>query len=131
MDLVDGVVGPDDRISNAHVEVLRKISHNRRIVEHNVTACACGNVVFHNAAVMRYLPQNLHVRVGDTVVWADDTLNEIHAVTFLAGQSLPQIPDWYFTDPTGGTSYDGSTYYNSGALYPADAGRNHSLTLTF
>ena len=95
------------------------------------TSAACGNVVFHNAAVMRYLPQSVHVRVGDTIVWADDTINEIHAVTFLAGQSLPQIPDWYFTDPTGGTSYDGSTYFNSGALYPADAGRNHSLTLTF
>src|SRR5947199_9715485 len=45
MDLVDGVVGPDDRVSNMHVEVLRKISHNRRIVEHNVAACSRGCAV--------------------------------------------------------------------------------------
>ena len=80
---------------------------------------------------MRYGPANLHLRVGDTVTWTDATSNEIHGVTFLAGTPLPQIPDWYASSPTPGTSYDGSTYFNSGALYEADApGQNHSLTLT-
>ena len=36
------------------------------------------------------------------------------------------------SNPTGNTTtYDGSTFFNSGQLYPADAGRGHSLTLTF
>ena len=48
------------------------------------------------------------------------------------GQPLPQVPDWILSSPTGnGISYDGSSYFNSGPLYRADAGRPHSLTLTF
>lgn len=96
------------------------------------TSAACGNVVFHNAAVMRYLPQTVHVRVGDTVAWANDTINEVHGVTFLAGQALPLIPDWYESGPSGNpTSYDGSSFLNSGPLYPADGGRTHSFAVTF
>jgi plastocyanin len=92
---------------------------------------ACGNVVYHNAAVMRYGPASLHMRVGDTVTWADHSANEVHGVTFLAGTPLPPIPDWYFSTPTPGTTYDGSTFFNSSPLYMADApGRDHSLTLT-
>ena len=95
------------------------------------TSAACGNIVFHAATVMRYFPHNLHVHVGDTVVWANDT-SEVHGVTFLAGQPLPSIPGWYNSNPTGnGVPYDGSSFFNSGPLYAADAGRDHSLTLTF
>jgi plastocyanin len=96
------------------------------------TSAACGNIAFHNAAVMRYLPQTIHVHVGDTVEWVNQTINEVHGVTFLTGQALPQIPDWYFEPPTAtGASYDGSTYASSGSLYPADAGRAQSFALTF
>jgi plastocyanin len=100
--------------------------------DNDATSTACGNVVFHSAAVMRYFPQNIHIHVGDTVVWTNDTSNEAHAVVFLAGQPLPQLPEWFLSNPTGnGISYDGSTFFNSGQFYPADAGRGHSLTLTF
>ena len=100
--------------------------------DNGATSDACGNVVYHNAAVMRYGPGSLHVRVGDTVTWANLTSNEIHGVTFLAGTPLPLIPDWYFSPPTPGTSYDGSASFNSAPLYLTDApGRAHSLTLTF
>jgi plastocyanin len=100
--------------------------------DNGATSEACGNVVFHNAAVMSYLPQNVHVRVGDTVVWANNTINEVHGVTFPAGQALPPLPDWYFSGPSGNpTSYDGSSFLNSGPLYGADAGRNHSFAVTF
>jgi plastocyanin len=100
--------------------------------DNGATSDACGNIVFHNAAVMRYLPQNIRIHAGDTVVWTDDTINEPHGVTFLAGQPLPQIPEWYTSSPTGnGGSYDGSTFFNSGLLYPAAPGRPHSLALTF
>jgi len=95
------------------------------------TSDACGNIFSRTATVMRYFPRNVHIHVGDTVVWASDT-SEVHGVTFLAGQPLPPIPDWYFSSPTGNVvPYDGSSYFNSGPLYAADAGRNHSLTLTF
>jgi plastocyanin len=100
--------------------------------DNGTTSVACGDIVFHNAAVMRYFPQNVRIRVGDTVIWADDTINEPHGVTFLAGQPLPQIPEWYISSPTGsGGSYDGSAFFNSGLLYPAAPGRPHSLALTF
>jgi hypothetical protein len=46
--------------------------------------------------------------------------------------ALPPIPDWYSSSPTGnGVPYDGSSFFNSGPLYAADAGRSHSFTLTF
>jgi plastocyanin len=100
--------------------------------DNGATSAACGNVVYRSAAVMRYVPRNLRIHVGDTVVWTNDTSNESHAVTFLAGQPLPQLPDWFLSSPTGnGTSYDGSSYFNSGELYRPDAGRPHNLTLTF
>ena len=96
------------------------------------TSAACGNVVYHSAAVMRYLPQDLHIHVGDTVEWTSDTGNEPHAVTFLAGQPLPQVPEWFLSSSTGNeVSYDGSSYFNSGELYRADTGLAHSLTLAF
>jgi plastocyanin len=101
-------------------------------LDNDATSAACGNIVFHNASVMRDIPRNVHIDVGDTVVWTDNTSNEPHGVTFLAGQPLPPIPDWYMSAPTGnGIRYDGSTYFNSGLLYMADAGRGQSLTLTF
>jgi plastocyanin len=100
--------------------------------DNGVTSAACGNIVFRNASVIRYLPQNVHIHVGDTVVWTNDTLNEPHGVTFLAGQPLPQLPEWERSSPTAnGGSYDGSTFFNSGLLYPASPGRPHSLALTF
>jgi plastocyanin len=100
--------------------------------DNGATSAACGNVVYHSAAVMRYLPQHLRIRVGDTVVWTEDASNQSHGVTFLAGQPLPQVPDWFLSSPTGnGVSYDGSTYFNSGPLYRADSGPPHSLTLIF
>jgi plastocyanin len=95
------------------------------------TSDACGNVAFHSATIERYFPQNIRIHVGDTVTWANDT-SEVHGVTFLAGQPLPQLPEWYDTTPTGnGVTYDGSSFFNSGPLYAADAGRNHNLSLTF
>jgi plastocyanin len=96
------------------------------------TSAACGNVVFHNAAVMRYLPQNIHIHVGDTVAWTDHTSNEQHGVTFLAGHPLPVLPEWFNSTPTANNgSYDGSSFFNSGLLTGGQAGRPCCLTLTF
>lgn len=96
------------------------------------TSAACGNVVFHNAAVIRYLPQNIHIHVGDTVAWTDHTSNEQHGVTFLAGHPLPVLPEWFNSTPTANAgSYDGSSFFNSGLLTGGQAGRPCCLTLTF
>ena len=38
MDLIDGVVGPDHRVSNPHVDVLREKSHDRCVVEFHIAA---------------------------------------------------------------------------------------------
>lgn len=100
--------------------------------DNGATSAACGNVAFHNAAVMRYDPQSIHVRVGDTVVWANNSINEIYGVTFLAGQPLPLVPDWFFAGSSGNpTSYDGTNYLDSGPLYAPDAGRTQSFAVTF
>jgi plastocyanin len=99
--------------------------------DNGATSAACGNVVFHGAAVMRYRPQTIQVHLGDTVVWSNDTI-EIHGVTFLAGPALPLIPDWFFNGPSGNpANYDGSTFLDSGALYAPDAGRTNSFAVTF
>src|SRR2546425_2106821 len=93
----------------------------------DTSAAACGNVVFHNASAMRFLPQKLRVNVGDTIVWTDSP-NGVHSVTFLARQSLPLIPDYAFTSSTGNaTTYDGSSFFDSGTLRPGDS---FVLTLT-
>ena len=93
----------------------------------DTSLAACGNVVFHNASVMRFLPGKLRVNVGDTIVWTDGP-NGVHSVTFLAGHSLPLIPDYVFTSPTGNaTSYDGSSFFDSGTMRPGDS---FVLTLT-
>jgi plastocyanin len=100
--------------------------------DNGATSAACGNVTIHLAAVMRDFPQKIHVRVGDTVVWANDAIDEIHGVTFLAGQALPLIPDWFLGSPSGvPSSYDGASFLDSGPLYAPDAGRNHSFAVTF
>lgn len=100
--------------------------------DNGATSAACGNVVFRNAAVMRDFPHTVHVRVGDAVVWANDTINEIHGVTFLAGQALPLIPDWFLGSPSGNpANYDGTSFLDSGPLYAPDAGRNQSFAVTF
>jgi hypothetical protein len=39
MGLIDGVVGPYHGVANMDVDVLRKISHDCRIVEYNIAAC--------------------------------------------------------------------------------------------
>jgi plastocyanin len=81
---------------------------------------------------MRDLPQNVHIHVGDTVAWADETSNEQHGVTFLAGHPLPVLPEWYSSTPTTNSgSYDGSSFFNSGPLTPASPGRPCCLTLKF
>ena len=101
--------------------------------------------------VMAYFPEIVHVHVGDTVLWKQNT-HEIHTVTFLAGTPEPELlipvpatptppapvqpgdleinPAAAFPVPPTGSSYDGTTYANSGVM-STDPGNPTSYSLTF
>jgi len=70
---------------------------------------------------MAFLPSDIVVNEGDTFHWQANAA-EIHTVTFLAqGQSLESTQPFDPFNPAellkqGGTSYDGTSYYNSGLL---------------
>jgi len=80
--------------------------------------------------VNAFFPSALHIHVGDTVTWKANTM-EVHTVTFLAGNPLPDFivpapagqisplmlnPLAAFPTPLPGGLYDGSTYLNSGII---------------
>lgn len=72
----------------------------------------------HRMDGMVFLPGEVWIDQGDTIVWTVGS-GEIHTVTFpVAGQQLPPFDP---SDPTqlfpfGGSSYDGTSYVNSGIL---------------
>ena len=95
--------------------------------------------------VMAYFPATLHIHLGDTVLFQQNT-HEIHTVTFLAGTPAPDLivpapasfppgammlnPQVAFpTVPTNGM-YDGTTYANSGIM-SIDPGQPTQFSLTF
>jgi plastocyanin len=88
----------------------------------------------HAIQGMAFLPGEIWVNQGDTVVWTSHA-GEIHTVTFLAtGQTRPPFNPG---DPSqvlqvGGSHYDGHSYFNSGLILgnPA-AGLPTSYSLTF
>ncbi len=90
---------------------------------------SCGNVVYRAGAYMRFIPEFLVVRPGDTVNWTNYAMQEIHTVTFLAAEiQIPDFPSEQAMNTFGNnTNYNGSGYYNSGVLLP---GQSYSLTFT-
>jgi plastocyanin len=95
--------------------------------------------------IMSYFPSTLYVHVGDTVHWVLNS-NEIHTVTFMAGQTtLPEIiipapanpvspimfnPVAAFPSVPAGGFYNGSFFVNSG-LMGKEAGQVQEFSLTF
>ena len=95
--------------------------------------------------VMAYFPATLHIHVGDTVLWKQNT-HEIHTVTFLAGSPEPALivpapasfppgslmlnPQAAFPSAPQGGMYDGSTFANSGVM-STDPGQPTEFSLTF
>ncbi len=72
-----------------------------------------------------FLPQALTVNVGDTITWHLNS-GEFHTVTFLSGAAAPPViiggpngPEFNpaVAAPSGGPTYDGSGFTNSGLLF--------------
>lgn len=90
---------------------------------------------------LQFLPGDLTVRRGDTVIWYNsDPLNPGHTVTFTSGAPAPDFPAVRVQSegtpllvltadtmrPVGGSTYTGRGYINSGFLGP---GRSFALTI--
>ncbi len=95
---------------------------------------------------MRFAPEPITIKAGDTVRWDMKDPFEIHAVTFSAPNEPPAFiipeqqpqgpPKVYFNPkvmaPAGGGVMKGLGYYNSGVLVPPPApGGPHSYSVTF
>lgn len=84
-----------------------------------------------NISLMRFIPANLTIHVGDTVEWTRGDVEMPHTVTFLSGGKEPEMvliepqqrgpPKLVFNPmvlaPAGGKVYSGKGYYNSGLIW--------------
>jgi plastocyanin len=87
------------------------------------------------ARVMRFIPAELTIKVGDTVRWTNDSEGEPHTVTFLGGTEQPEdlilepqgdgppklIQNMATLTPSGGPDFDGEGYANSGFMWSETA----------
>jgi plastocyanin len=94
-----------------------------------------GESADHALQVQAFLPTQITVNEGDTITW---TMNPefVHTVTFLSGQAAPPVvaaegdvvvQPAATAFPSGGPSYDGTGFVNSGLL----EGKGKSFSLTF
>lgn len=87
------------------------------------------------ASVMRFLPNTLTISVGDSVTWTNPDMMDPHTVTFAPDGKYPEFPSLAAFTPAGGSTYDGSTFTNSGLIVPMGSpalpGTTTSYTLTF
>jgi plastocyanin len=97
------------------------------------------------ASVIRFVPEALTIKVGDTVQWVMRDPIELHTITFSGGDQPPDLvtpepqpqgpPKLYFTPKTvvriGGTAQVGGGFNNSGFMaFDAPGPRTYSLTFT-
>lgn len=87
----------------------------------------------HAIQAAAFLPRQVWIHVGDTIVWTSWTA-DIHTVTFLKpGQMRPQFnpSDASQSRPVGSHDYDGQSYHNSGILSDMSGmRRRYSLRFT-
>ena len=94
------------------------------------------------ARVMKFIPAEITIKVGDTVRWTDRTTGEPHTVTFLGGTEQPEdtlvepqssglpklIQNYQTFLPAGEKPFDGTGYHNSGFLgLPPEIGQMFGL----
>jgi plastocyanin len=97
-------------------------------------------------ALMRFVPTYLTIHAGDLVVWNQEDVEMPHTVTFLSGETEPELiiiepqqrgPPKFVLNPkaqvqAGGNVYSGKGYFNSGFIWgkmvPLPGPRNYALT---
>lgn len=72
-----------------------------------------------NSSVMRFLPNTLTISAGDSVTWTNPDMMDPHTVTFAPDGKYPDFPSPQALAPAGGSTYDGTTFTNSGLIVPA------------
>jgi plastocyanin len=81
-----------------------------------------------------FFPGDLSINVGDTITW-NANAGEIHTVAFEYGPPPAGLSGFdIVTTPAGGTTFNGSGWFNSGLLTdasPPPPGESNSYTLTF
>jgi len=95
------------------------------------------------AQVLRFLPEELEVKAGDTVRWVHRSAHEPHTVTFLGGEEAPEdvifepqpagpprlLQNNMTLFPQGGDVYNGEGFTNSGFMGdPLPGGTEYQLT---
>ncbi len=97
------------------------------------------------ASVIRFLPESLTIKAGDTVRWEMRDPIELHTVTFsgpaqppdfILPEPQPQGPPKFYFNPKGvvrigGLTHSSDSYYNSGFMaLDAPGPKTYSLTFT-
>lgn len=96
-------------------------------------------------SIIRFAPEAVTIKAGDTVRWVMQDPFEIHTITFVGRQQPPAFivpepqpqgpPRFYFHPkaavPIGGAVHNGEGYYNSGILVPTAAPGPKTYSLTF
>jgi plastocyanin len=98
-----------------------------------------------HASVLRFLPETITVKSGETVRWVMKDPIELHTVTFSGTDQPPNFivaepqpkgpPKLYFNSkvafPGGGTTQKGNGYYNSGFMNLSSPGpKTYTVTFT-
>lgn len=101
-----------------------------------------------DAAYMRFAPQDFTIHVGDKVMWQQTSAFTPHTITFPSGGPEPDIANVQpqpggpprvtlnpkVLAPSGGSTYAGRGFYNSGFISgtqdPAPGPRTYNLTFT-
>jgi plastocyanin len=89
---------------------------------------------------LRFQPQNLSIKTGDSVTWKTADPTDIHTVTFPSGRTpdlelfqsnKTVIANPLVMNPAGDHLYAGRGYFNSGIMDPTDPQAVHEYTLKF
>jgi plastocyanin len=98
------------------------------------------------ARVMKFLPNPLEIKVGDSVKWIHQSPGEPHTITFVGEGEVPpeDLMPGTFADgspkfainpltflPQGGNTWDGTGYLNSGYMGIPEVGLPTEFTATF
>lgn len=94
---------------------------NLDILDGSKNVVATGLINQPSFAYERFLPNDLQIHDGDTVVWTETGSNEIHTVTFLP-KGWSDIPsESLMPVPYGGHIYAGTGFFNSGFVTPGNS----------